>query len=91
MLFISTPSQEVTSLEKEGSLCLHTSSDNQVIPQGRGCVCKPSQGKVDTVRRGLGNKNSHLACSKDISPLDLVSLVSTVSGTLLLPLSLLQK
>lgn len=45
VLFISTPSQEVTFLGKESFLCLHTSSDNQVISRGHGCVCKPSQGK----------------------------------------------
>lgn len=89
MLFISTPSQEVTSLGKESSLCLHTSSDNQVKSRGQGRVCKTSQGKDDTVRGNLGNKNSGLACNKETSPLDLVS--TKHQGLCLLPLSLLQK
>lgn len=41
------------------------------------------------VRGSVGNENSCLACSKETSPLDLVSV--KCQGLCLLPLSLLQK
>lgn len=46
-------------------------------------------GEVDTVTGSLGNENSHLACSKEIPPLELVSM--KCQGLCLLLLSLLQK
>lgn len=53
-------------------------------------MCVQTQpGEVDTVRGSLGNENSHLACSKETSPLDQGS--TECQGLCLLPLSLLQK
>lgn len=46
-------------------------------------------GEVDIVTGSPGNENSHLACSKEISLLELVSV--KCQGLCLLPLSLLQK
>lgn len=38
-------------------------------------MCVQTQpGEVNAVRGSLGNENSHLACSKEMSPLDLVSM-----------------
>lgn len=53
-------------------------------------MCVQTQpGEVDTVGGSLSNENSHLACSKETSPLDLVS--RKCQGLCLLLLSLLQK